>query len=61
MHVIRAEQSEATTRTLAPRTQEEDGPPPGPTAVDEMEVEPPLAVPRPWVGGNESGNGGAVD
>ena len=60
MHVIHAEQSEATPAPLAPRTQEEDGSPPGPTAVDEMEVEPPLAVPRPWVGGNGSGNGGAV-
>jgi GH15 family glucan-1,4-alpha-glucosidase len=60
MHVIHAEQSEATPAPLAPRTQEEDGSPPGPTAVDEMEVEPPLAVPRPWAGGNGSGNGDAV-
>jgi alpha,alpha-trehalase len=60
MHVIHAEQSEATPAPLAPRTQEEAGSPPGTTAVNEIEVEPPLAVPRPWVGGNGSGDGGAV-
>ena len=58
MHIIHAEQSEATPAPLAPRTEdEEDGSRPEPVAVDEMEVEPPLAVPRPWVGGNGSGNG----
>jgi GH15 family glucan-1,4-alpha-glucosidase len=57
MHVIHAEQSEATTAPLAPQTADDDGSRPEPAAVDEMEVEPPLAVPRAWMGGNGSGNG----
>ena len=60
MHIIHAEQSEATPAPLAPRTEEEDGSHPEPVAVDNVEVEPPLAVPRPWVGGNGSGNGGGA-
>jgi hypothetical protein len=57
MHVIHAEQSDATPAPLAPQTADDDGPRSEPVAVDEMEVEPPLAVPRAWMGGNGSGNG----
>jgi len=57
MHVIHAEQSEGTPAPLAPRTTDDDGSRPEPAAVDEMEVEPPMAVPRAWMGGNGSGNG----
>jgi alpha,alpha-trehalase len=57
MHIIHAEQSEGTPAPLAPQTAEQDGPPPEPAAVDEREMEPPLAVPSPLVGGNGSGNG----
>jgi GH15 family glucan-1,4-alpha-glucosidase len=61
MHVIHAEQSEATPASLAPRTEaEEDGPRPE-AAAEEFEVEPPLAVPHRWSGGDGSGNGSGAD
>ena len=40
MHVIHAEQSDATPAPLAPQTADDDGPRSEPVAVDEMEVEP---------------------
>jgi alpha,alpha-trehalase len=57
MHVIHAEQSEATPAPLAPRTDEDEGTQEAAVPVDEMEVEPPLAVPRRWSGGDGRGNG----
>jgi GH15 family glucan-1,4-alpha-glucosidase len=55
MHIIHAEQDEAAALPLAPRTSEEDGTDGGPPERAAVEVEPPLATPRPWLGGNGSG------
>ncbi|HEX6475465.1 MAG TPA: glycoside hydrolase family 15 protein, partial [Candidatus Limnocylindria bacterium] len=57
MHVIHAEESEASPMPLAPQVEDGDSMRREPAAVDEIEVEPPLAVPRPWTGGNGSGAG----
>jgi GH15 family glucan-1,4-alpha-glucosidase len=53
MHVIHAEQEEAAAMPLAPRTEGEDGHADRQVA----DVEPPLATPRPWLGGNGNGSG----
>jgi GH15 family glucan-1,4-alpha-glucosidase len=55
MHIIHAEQDEAAALPLAPKTSGEDGTDGRPAERAGVEVEPPLATPRPWVGGNGSG------
>jgi hypothetical protein len=57
MHVIHAEQTELGHAPLAPRTEEEDGSSASEPPAEEIDVQPPLAVPQPWAGGNGSGNG----
>jgi alpha,alpha-trehalase len=60
MHVIYAEEGEATAAPLSPKTLEEDGgqperPTEPVTEREPVEVEPPLATPHRWSGGNGSG------
>jgi GH15 family glucan-1,4-alpha-glucosidase len=57
MHVIHAEQSEQSPAPLAPRTTEQDGDRQAQESVDGIDMEPPLAVPRVFSGGDGSGNG----